>query len=154
MPGRALAVAGIAALSAGAFFAVRTVRRGEAPVVAVAARCAFPIEVAGRGVECWDGRAHPADLHAGDRTDAAGRAVGRMSPEAIAAYEVTIDPNRADAAELASLPGIGPALAQRIIDERTRGGPFRSLDDLLRVSGIGEKTLGKLRPRLRIESPE
>jgi competence protein ComEA len=115
-----------------------------------AARCQFPVEVEGRGVACWDGRAHPGGVRPGDRVDGTGRAVGRMSPQAIAAYEVVIDPNRADAAELASLPAIGPALAQRIIDERTRGGPYRSVDDLLRVSGIGDKTLARLRPRLRV----
>jgi len=149
MPGRALAVAGIAALSAGAFFAVKALRPGEGPAVAAAARCAFPVETP-RGVECWDGRAKPSDVRAGDRVDENARPTGRMSPEAIAAYEVVIDPNRADAAELAALPGIGPALAQRIVEERARG-PYKSVDDLLRVHGIGEKTLAKLRPRLRVE---
>ena len=146
MPGRALAIAGIAALSAGAYFGLRTLRPGESPAVAAAAKCAFPVET-NRGVECWDGRPHPAGVRAGDRVEG-DRVVGRMKPEAIAAYEVAIDPNRADAAELASLPGIGPALAQRIVDERTRA-PFKSPEDLLRVSGIGEKTLAKLRPRLQ-----
>jgi competence ComEA-like helix-hairpin-helix protein len=148
MPGRALAIAGIAALSAGAYFGLRALRPGESPAVAAAAKCAFPVETSG-GVECWDGRARPAGVRAGDRVDG-DHVVGRMKPEAIAAYEVAVDPNRADAAELASLPGIGPALAQRIIDERTRGGPFKSPEDLLRVSGIGEKTLAKLRPRLSV----
>ena len=149
MPGRALAVAGIAALSAGAFFAVRALRPGAPPAVAAAARCAFPVETP-RGVECWDTRAKPADVRPGDRVDAQGHVSGRMSPEAIATYEVVVDPNRADAAELASLPGIGPALAQRIVEERARG-PYKSVDDLLRVNGIGEKTLAKLRPRMRVE---
>jgi competence ComEA-like helix-hairpin-helix protein len=140
------------ALSASAFFAIRAFRPHEAPALRVAPRCAFPVEIAGRGVECWDGRKRPADVRAGDRVDATGHPNGRMSPEAIAAYEVIIDPNRADAAELASLPGIGPALAHRIVEERGRGA-FQSVDDLLRVSGIGEKTLAKLRLRLRIELP-
>lgn len=151
MPGRALAIAGIAAVLAcvaylARMFIVSDTTRG----LAAAAKCAFPVET-NRGVECWDGRAKPAGVRAGDRVDG-DRVVGRMKPEAIAAYEVAIDPNRADAAELASLPGIGPALAQRIIDERTRGGPFQTPDDLLRVSGIGEKTLAKLRPRLHLPS--
>jgi len=149
MPGRALAVAGVVALSAGAFFAVRALRPGNAPAVAAAAHCAFPVDTP-RGIECWDARAKPADVRPGDRVDERGRVTGRMSPEAIAAYEVVIDPNSADAAELASLPGIGPALAQRIVEERSHG-PYQSVDDLLRVHGIGEKTLAKLRPRLRVE---
>ena len=74
-----------------------------------------------------------------------------MTPEALAAYEVAIDPNRADAAELTALPGVGPALARKIVEERVRGGRFRSVDDLLRVSGIGEKTLARVRARVRVE---
>ncbi len=49
--------------------------------------------------------------------------------------------NSADAALLDSLPGIGPAIAARIIAWRDENGPFRSVDELLAVSGIGEKTL-------------
>jgi competence protein ComEA len=56
-----------------------------------------------------------------------------------------IDVNTATAAELRKLPGIGPKLSQAIIDERERA-PFKSVDDLRRVHGIGAKTLDKLRP--------
>lgn len=62
-----------------------------------------------------------------------------------------VDPNRASAAELETLPGIGPAIAARIIAEREANGPFRSLDELLRVSGIGPATLDRLRPHLGID---
>lgn len=58
-----------------------------------------------------------------------------------------IDPNRADEAALRSLPGVGPVLAGRIVAAR-REAPFRSPEDLLRVSGIGPATLAKLRPHL------
>ncbi len=64
---------------------------------------------------------------------------------------VRINVNTAGAAELDLLPGIGPALAQRIIESRTATGPFRSLADLGRVSGIGDKTLEKLAPHVRFE---
>jgi competence protein ComEA len=49
--------------------------------------------------------------------------------------------SRADQATLETLPGVGPALAGRIIDWRTQNGPFRSVSDLLAVSGIGPATL-------------
>lgn len=52
--------------------------------------------------------------------------------------------NTADAGVLESLPGIGPALAQRIIDHREQFGPFGSLKDLDAVSGIGPAMLERL----------
>lgn len=58
----------------------------------------------------------------------------------------TVDVNRASADELASLDGIGPHLAARII----AGRPYARVDDLIRVKGIGAKRLAALRPRLRI----
>lgn len=57
-----------------------------------------------------------------------------------------IDVNSADLGQLDLLPGIGPALGQRIIDYRTEHGSFESKDDLQRVSGIGPRTLDRLRP--------
>jgi competence protein ComEA len=56
-----------------------------------------------------------------------------------------IDVNRADAAELQRLPGIGKILSQRIIAARQEA-PFRSAEDLRRVRGIGAKTVDKIRP--------
>jgi len=56
-----------------------------------------------------------------------------------------VDVNGASAADLQKLPGIGPVLAQRIIDERGKR-PFQTADDLRRVPGIGPKTLERLRP--------
>ena len=52
-----------------------------------------------------------------------------------------IDINRATLDDLITLPGIGPALAQRIIDYRREHGPFRSVEELERVSGIGPQTV-------------
>lgn len=58
---------------------------------------------------------------------------------------VLVDVNRAGAAALQTLPGIGPVLASRIIQEREKRGPFKTVDDLTRVSGIGPASLELLR---------
>lgn len=63
-----------------------------------------------------------------------------------------LDLNRADARALESLPGIGPALATRILKYRSENGPFRDLEDLLQVSGIGPKTLGRIAQRVALPS--
>src|SRR5687768_2759913 len=57
-----------------------------------------------------------------------------------------IDVNRATAAELELLPRVGPALAARIVEERERAGPFRSIADLERVRGIGPRTIERIAP--------
>jgi competence protein ComEA len=56
-----------------------------------------------------------------------------------------IDLNTATAEQLDALPGVGPATAKAIIDHRTKNGPFRSVDDLLDVRGIGPAKLDALR---------
>lgn len=61
-----------------------------------------------------------------------------------------IDLNTAGAAELETLPRVGPALAQRIVEWRQRNGRFSSVDQLLDVSGIGQKTLDGFRDRVRV----
>ena len=68
----------------------------------------------------------------GEAADPTG---GDAPPSGAAAGPVNI--NTAGLAQLQTLPGIGPALAQRILDYRTQHGPFRSADDLQNVSGIG-----------------
>jgi competence protein ComEA len=64
--------------------------------------------------------------------------------------EGRVDVNRAGRDELTELPGIGPALADRILEHRLRSGPFRSADELLEVPGIGPSTLERLRPLVRV----
>ncbi|TVP72805.1 MAG: helix-hairpin-helix domain-containing protein [Gemmatimonadales bacterium] len=63
-----------------------------------------------------------------------------------------VDPNRDDALEIARLPGVGPALAQRIVDAR-QGAVYTSPEDLLAVAGIGEATLVRVRPYLDLDRP-
>jgi len=59
-----------------------------------------------------------------------------------------VDINRASLADLTRLPGVGPALASRILQARELEGPFTSIDDLRRVRGVGPSTLERLRPHV------
>jgi competence protein ComEA len=62
-----------------------------------------------------------------------------------------LDLNRAGAAELDALPGIGPVLARRIVEHRTRHGPFRRVEELRAVRGVGPLLLDRLRGRVRVD---
>ena len=62
----------------------------------------------------------------------------------------SLDINTATAEELEKLVGIGPALAQAIVDYRAEHGPFHSVDELLEVSGIGEAKLGGIRGEVTV----
>ena len=66
------------------------------------------------------------------------------------AHARQVDVNTATSAELERLPGIGPALANRIVDDRSRHGPFSTAHDITRVSGIGEKTYESISRRLTV----
>ncbi len=61
-----------------------------------------------------------------------------------------INLNTATLEELESLPGVGPVLAQRIIEYRDQHGPFQSVDDLLNVDGIGPALLNKIRDLVEV----
>jgi competence protein ComEA len=61
----------------------------------------------------------------------------------------SIDINHAPWTELSQLPGIGEALARRIVESREKEGPYKSHDDLGRVKGIGPKTIERMRPFLK-----
>lgn len=71
--------------------------------------------------------------------------VGESPPAGAPAADGRVNLNTADVAALDTLPRIGPAIAQRIIDWRDQNGRFTSVDDLLAVPGIGDKMLEALR---------
>jgi competence protein ComEA len=64
-----------------------------------------------------------------------------------------VDLNAATLKELEELPGIGPVMAQRIIDTRQKSGRFRRVEDLLAIRGISQKKMEALRPYVTIGSP-
>lgn len=74
--------------------------------------------------------------------------------KATATAAAPVDLNQATESELTSIPGIGPAMAQRILEFRKEHGPFTQVDDLLKVKGIGEKSLEKLRPYFKVTKPK
>lgn len=65
-----------------------------------------------------------------------------------------IDINRAEQWLLEALPGIGATLAGNIIDYRQQNGPYHSIEDLLKVNGIGKSTLGKIRDYITVYDAE
>ena len=67
-----------------------------------------------------------------------------------AAPAQTVNVNTATVQQFEALPGIGPSTAQRIVAYREKNGPFKKLEDLMNVQGIGEKSFLKLRPHLTL----
>ncbi|MCS6317571.1 MAG: helix-hairpin-helix domain-containing protein [Nitrospira sp.] len=61
-----------------------------------------------------------------------------------------VDLNYATASDLEALPGIGPKLAQRVIEHRVAKGPFTKVEDLRQVKGIGRKKFDRLRPHVLV----
>lgn len=78
------------------------------------------------------------------------RAVSPPPPLAVA-EQPPLALNSATVAELVALPAIGPKIAERIVAFRRQRGPFKRLEQLTEVNGIGAKTLEKLRPLLIVE---
>jgi len=65
-------------------------------------------------------------------------------------YAYLVDVNRSTWVEWVQFEGIGETLARRIVEERERNGPYQTIDDLLRVPGLGARRLARLRPNLRL----
>ncbi|MFP5380511.1 MAG: ComEA family DNA-binding protein [Vicinamibacteria bacterium] len=68
--------------------------------------------------------------------------------------EALVDINRASAAELEELPGVGVRTAERIIEYRTKHGGFKKIEELMNVQGIGEKSFLKLKPLVTVGDPK
>jgi competence protein ComEA len=70
------------------------------------------------------------------------------SPTTVVAAPINV--NTATSAELEKLPGVGPAMALRIVEYRQKNNGFKKIEDLMQVKGIGEKTFLKLKPLVTI----
>ena len=82
-------------------------------------------------------------ISGGSTISGGGTGSGGASSDVVNLNTATLD-------EIESLPGIGPVLAQRIVDYREQNGPFRTVEDLLNVSGIGDKRFADLKPHITV----
>jgi len=86
--------------------------------------------------------------------DSAGDSTANPSHDSLLAFfkpRFPVNINTSDQAQLELLPRIGPSMAQRIIAYREENGPFKRKADLMRVKGIGEKTLEQLEDKISVE---
>jgi competence protein ComEA len=90
------------------------------------------------------GKAGQGGVATGTSGASSGAGGGSGSPGAL------VNINTATLDQLETLPGIGPALGQRIIDYREQHGPFHTVNDLLDVSGIGDQRLADLRSMVTV----
>ena len=79
-----------------------------------------------------------------------GKAASARPAAATAASPVNL--NTATAAQLETLPGIGPRAAERILEYRQKNGSFKKIEELMNVKGIGEKSFLKLKPLIAVSS--
>ena len=92
-----------------------------------------------------------AKINIPDKRDTEKKSVAAAPSKSDGAASVgLININTADSEELQKITGIGPATAEKIIRYREENGAFSSVDELTNVSGIGEKTLEKMRPQVTV----
>ncbi|NBU63260.1 MAG: ComEA family DNA-binding protein [Chloroflexia bacterium] len=121
--------------------------------VAATARVADVVVLAGGLRADADYAAVNLAAHISDATHIQVQSIGTVATRVVTgSAQATVAVNHASAEELASLPGIGPALAARIIEYRTAHGMFATMDDLGAVPGIGPALQAKLTPLLRFDS--
>jgi len=94
----------------------------------------------------------PVSPDTGDAGSLAG--AGSRVPRPFAAPADPIEINRASAAELEALPGVGPVLAERIVAYRREHGPFRAAEELMAVRGVGPKSFARMRQRIRVSAAD
>ena len=80
---------------------------------------------------------------------AAAQTAARTSAKASPAAGV-VNLNTASASDLEALPGIGAKTAARIVEYRQKNGPFKKIEELMNVRGVGEKSFLKLKPQLTV----
>jgi competence protein ComEA len=90
---------------------------------------------------------------------AAGAAHGspqaaQAKPAQTPAPQPLLNLNTATKADLEKLPGIGPSMAQRILDYREKNGAFKKIEELMNIQGIGEKSFLKLRTLVTVVPPK
>jgi len=76
--------------------------------------------------------------------------VAEVQDTKAAAPAQAVNVNTGTVQQFEALPGIGPSTAQRIVSYREKNGPFKKLEDLMNIQGIGEKSFLKLRPYLTL----
>ena len=76
------------------------------------------------------------------------------TPKATATATAPVNLNTATADQLTTIPGIGPKMAERIIEYRQKNGGFKKVEDLMNVSGVGEKSFLKMKPLITVTAPK
>jgi competence protein ComEA len=72
---------------------------------------------------------------------------------ATATATAPVNLNTATAEQLTTIPGVGLRMAERIIDYRQKNGGFKKVEDLMNVSGVGEKSFLKMKPLITVTAP-
>jgi competence protein ComEA len=150
----------IAAIAGGITLGLQ--RRGHQPVEIVLSQAEPPQQngelyiggaVANPGIYPWQegDSLQTVLLHAGIESDADLSHIEIYVPRpGETASAQKIDINRAESWLLEALPGVGEVLAQRIVDYRSENDPFRTVEDLVKVSGIGSATLEQIRDLITV----